>query len=98
VAFALVTLGALLLFADGTHADDVAWSAAELRILRSLWIGSLGPVPDDPPNAYDPDPRAAALGRRIFFDTRFSTNGALACATCHPAASSFQDARPTAVG
>jgi cytochrome c peroxidase len=98
VSFALGTLGALLLFVDGTRAADVAWSSAELRILRSLWIASLGPLPDDPSNAYDTDPRAAALGRRIFFDTRFSTNGVLACATCHPAESSFQDAKPTAVG
>ena len=90
--------GALVLLAVQARADDAAWSPAELRVLRSLWIGSLAPLPDDPSNAYDTDPRAAALGRRVFFDTRFSKNGALACATCHPAASSFQDAKPTAVG
>ena len=81
-----------------TRADDVAWFVQRAAHLRSLWIGSLGPLPDDPSNAYDTDPRAAALGRRIFFDTRFSSNGALACVTCHPPASSFQDAKPTAVG
>ena len=29
------------------------------------------------------DPRAAQLGRRFFFDTRFSANGEVSCATCH---------------
>src|SRR4029079_12842819 len=95
---ALGALGALLLGAAAARADAIAWSPSELRVLRSLWIGSLGPLPDDPSNAYNTDPRAAALGRRIFFDTRFSKNGALACATCHPAASSFQDAKPRAEG
>jgi cytochrome c peroxidase len=99
VGLALAALGALLSCAAvSCAADTIAWSPSELRVLRSLWIGSLGPLPDDPSNAYDTDPRAAALGRRIFFDTRFSKSGALACATCHPEASSFQDARPTAVG
>lgn len=83
---------------DPARADDAPWSPAELRVLRSLWIGSLGPPPDDPSNAYDTDPRAAAFGERLFSDTRLSRTGTLACATCHPAATSFQDARPTAVG
>jgi cytochrome c peroxidase len=98
-AAAVAALGTVvMLIAAGAHADEARWTPAELRVLRSLWIGSLGPLPDDPSNAYDTDPRAAALGRALFFDPRLSKNGALACATCHPAASSFQDARPTAVG
>jgi cytochrome c peroxidase len=88
----------LALAPRSARADEPAWSPAELRILRSLWIGNLGPLPDDPSNAYDTDPRAAALGERLFSDTRLSRNGALACSTCHPPATSFQDARPTAVG
>jgi cytochrome c peroxidase len=78
--------------------DDGGWTAAELRVLRSLWIGSLPPPPDDPSNAYDTDPRAARLGRALFFDTRFSRTGTLACATCHPAETSFQDHKPVAEG
>ena len=81
-------------------ADDgpAAFSPAELRALHSLWIGNLGPPPDDPSNAYDTDPRAARLGRAIFFDQRFSANGELACASCHQPAASFQDGKPTAEG
>jgi cytochrome c peroxidase len=98
---ATVLLAALLLAAGcvgGARADDAAWTPAERRVLRSLWIGSLPPIPDDPSNAYDTDPRAAALGRRLFFDASFSANGNLSCATCHPADASFQDRKPVAEG
>lgn len=96
---ATVCAGSVVVTADeGARAHDSGWSPSEQRVLRSLWIGSLGPLPDDPSNAHDTDPRAAALGRRIFFDPSFSRNGSLACATCHPAAESFQDRKPVAEG
>ncbi len=79
-------------------AADASYTPSELRVLRSLWIGSLPPLPDDPSNAYDTDPRAARLGRALFFDTGFSKSGRLACATCHPPETSFQDRKPIAVG
>jgi cytochrome c peroxidase len=84
--------------AAASPARAETYAPAELRVLRSLWIGSLPPPPDDPSNAYDTDPRAARLGRRLFFDTRLSANGALSCATCHPPGGSFQDRKPVAEG
>ena len=89
---------ALLPLARPAVADTAAWTPEELRILRSMWIGTLGPPPDDPSNAYDTDPRAAALGRRLFFDKRLSRNGKIACATCHQPALGFQDGKPVAEG
>ncbi len=80
--------------ASSSRADTIEYTPAELAMLRSLWIGSLGPVPDDPSNAYDTDPRAADLGRRIFFDTRFSANGAFGCVSCHRPELGFQDGKP----
>lgn len=74
------------------------WSAEEVVLLRSLWIGSLPPLPPDPSNRYRDDPRAAALGEQLFFDTRFSANGAVACATCHDPELGFQDGLPLAQG
>ena len=95
---ALLVAAGVAVAPEPVRADGAAWSPAELRVLRSLWIGSLPPVPDDPSNAYDTDPRAAAFGERLFSDVRLSKNGALSCASCHPPAHGFQDTRPTAVG
>jgi len=74
------------------------WTPAELVTLRSLWIGSLGPVPSDPSNAVADDPRAVDLGHELFFDTRFSANGAVACATCHVPDKNLVDNLPLARG
>ena len=40
--------------------------------LAALSPPELPPPPADPTNAYVTDPRAAALGKKLFFDTRFS--------------------------
>lgn len=64
-----------------------------MNMLRSLWIGSLPPLPADPTNAVADDPRAAKLGQALFFDTRFSANGGVSCATCHQPGRQFTDGR-----
>ncbi|HHY55850.1 MAG TPA: cytochrome-c peroxidase [Chloroflexi bacterium] len=74
------------------------WSADEVQTLRSLSLAVLKPLPPDPSNAVADDPAAAALGERIFFDTRFSANGAVACASCHMPERHFTDGRPFGVG
>lgn len=59
-------------------------------VVREVF-GGLGPVPAP---AGNPTTAAkAALGMRLFNDTRLSGDGALACASCHPASSGF--AAPT---
>jgi cytochrome c peroxidase len=75
-----------------------AWSPQEVATLRSLSLASLGPLPADPSNAVADDPRAAALGQALFFDTRFSANGQVACATCHQPDRGFTDGLPLAHG
>ena len=74
------------------------WSAAEIDTLRGLWIGSLPALPPDPSNKVADDPRAVALGQQLFFDTRLSSNGKVACASCHLPDQGFQDGRPLAQG
>ena len=76
------------------------WTEAELATLRSLWIGGLPPPPTDASNAVEDDPRAAELGYQLFFDTRLSGNGAIACATCHQPERRFTDglAKGQAIG
>ena len=67
------------------------WTAGERAAIANLWIGNLPPLPPDPSNRVADDPAAAALGHRLFFDTRFSANGEVACATCHLPEKDFQD-------
>src|SRR5262249_7260537 len=74
------------------------WTADELAQLQSLTLVTLGDPPPDPSNRYAADSAAAAFGRRLFFDTRFSSNGKVACSTCHLPARQFQDGRPLGVG
>ena len=40
----------------------------------------------------------AALGEKLFFESRLSANGTVACATCHNPARAFTDGRPVAIG
>ena len=74
------------------------WSAEQRETLRSLSLASLGPLPADPSNRVADDPRAAALGLRLFFDSSLSGNGRVACATCHLPAREFQDGVALAQG
>jgi cytochrome c peroxidase len=77
---------------SGSH----QWTAAQLDELRSLSLTALEPVPADPTNRVADDPRAARFGERLFFDTRLSSDGKVACGTCHQPDRDFQDG--TALG
>ena len=74
------------------------WSAQERETLRSLSLSSLAPLPADPSNRYADDSTSAALGHRLFFDTRLSGNGRVSCATCHVPGKEFQDGVALAEG
>lgn len=74
------------------------WSADELTALRGLWLGSLPPLAADPSNVVAADPRAVTLGHQLFFDTRFSRNGAVSCASCHLPSRHFNDGLPLGQG
>jgi cytochrome c peroxidase len=43
-------------------------------------------------------PATVALGEKLFFDSRLSGDGTIACATCHDPARAFTDGRPASVG
>ena len=98
--FLITVVGLLLVLAipgigfAGIH----DWSPEEVRSLKSLWIESLPPVPMDPSNSYGDDERAASLGRKFFFDKRFSGNAQVSCGTCHREDYAFTDDLPLAHG
>mgnify|MGYP001825886574 CR=1 FL=1 len=74
-----------------------AWSEDEVAVLESLWLESLPDLPPDPSNAVADNPLAAEFGRALFFDTRFSANGSISCATCHQPERYFADGLPKGV-
>ncbi len=67
------------------------WTAAEVVVLRSLWIDSLPPLPADPTNAVANNLQAAEFGHQLFFDPRLSGTGGISCSTCHQPIRRFTD-------
>lgn len=100
----IVSLGALLLTLAVTgvtvfgKTSGVRWSSDERQILMTLYLGNLPKPPADPSNRYADNPYAATLGERLFFDTRLSQNGEVACATCHQPERNFTDGLPRSQG
>lgn len=77
---------------------SASWTDEELRLIASLSLDALPPLPDDPSNAVADDPAAAEFGHRLYFDTRLSGNGEVSCASCHRPELMFTDGLPLAVG
>jgi cytochrome c peroxidase len=88
----------LVTMATVTASGRDGWTSAQLEELRSLTLAELETLPPDPSNRVADDPRAADLGRRLFFDTRLSSNGGVACSTCHQPDRGFQDGIALAKG
>jgi cytochrome c peroxidase len=74
------------------------WSDEEVRLIQSLALASLPALPPDPSNRVADDERAAELGQRLYFDTRLSSNGKVACASCHQPDLMFTDGLVLAMG
>lgn len=95
-AFALAALALGLAAARPPSAQEVEFSAAEVR--RLLQHTGLGTPPPDPTNAWAADARAARVGQKLFFDARLSADGTLSCASCHDPAQGFADGKQVAQG
>lgn len=79
-------------------AGTAGWSKEELDILATLRLRELGPFPRDPSNAFERNPAAITLGKRLFNDPRFSRNQQVSCASCHDQNKQFQDGLPVSKG
>lgn len=66
---------------SGLMTEPKVFTNHEIKSLRRHW--PLPDVPLDTTNSYGDDPYAQHLGQYLFYDTRFSENGEVACATCH---------------
>lgn len=81
---------------SGCGGDD--FTEAEKATIASLSLAALPPLPADPTNKYADDPAAAAFGATLFFDQRMSSDGVVACGTCHLIDRQFQDDLPLGKG
>ena len=98
LAALLLALTTISLVASMAASRGHEWTTEEVEQLQSLSLTELEPLPPDPSNRVADDPRAVALGQRLFFDTRLSSNGKVSCATCHIPNREFQDGTPLAKG
>lgn len=90
---------ASLLLTSLAHADLPGnLTERDVRILQSLSLSALGPVPASPSNRVADDDRAVKMGRALFFDTALSIDGSLSCASCHQPERAFTDGKPLAEG
>ena len=76
--------------ADAPLPDD--WTPAERALIASMSLDALPPLPASPGNPVADDPRAVALGHRLFFDERLGAGG-VSCASCHDPELGFTDGR-----
>src|SRR5687768_12834948 len=83
----------LVAMAGGCGTPAPQWEAANpIRPLPEAPLGpdvNLAALPDPP------TPARVRLGRWLFYDTRLSADGTVACATCHQPEHAFS--QPTAV-
>ena len=73
------------------EAERAPLSEKQLKLMREF--SPLPKPPLDPTNAWGDDPEAARLGQAFFYETRFSKNGEVSCATCHEPERSWTDGR-----
>ena len=76
------------------HLNPSDWSTQELIQLRSMSLARLPATPIDPTNHVQSNLEAQEFGHQLFFDTRLSGNGQIACATCHQPNKRFTDSLP----
>jgi cytochrome c peroxidase len=79
-----------------TKDDHALYTADELSSIYGH--SPLGRLPPDPTDRVAENLDAAALGQFLFFDSRFSANGRISCATCHNPALAFADGRAVSKG
>jgi cytochrome c peroxidase len=88
-----------ILFAVASSASDTTPTFTPEERAAILSHGPWPPqITRDASNRVSGMPAAIALGRRLFFDNRLSSDQARSCATCHDPAKAFADGRDRSQG
>jgi cytochrome c peroxidase len=108
VAFVLVLLGCSRRPAEAPSPTPQPTPPAAAKPGRAAWEAEnpLRPIPEPPLGITTrltdlpdpPTPERVRLGRWLFYDTRLSADGTLACATCHRPENAFSEPTPTSTG
>ncbi len=72
-------------------AQSTLWTTQERQVLRSLWLGSLPPVPRDASNKFENQAGVIKFGEVLFNEKELSGNQEVSCATCHDPNKKFSD-------
>src|SRR5216110_344301 len=83
----IALLPAIFLTVASASGQAVNYKQQPLGLMPIIW-------PSDNPYS----PLKAELGRLLFFDTRLSADGDIACATCHNPKFAFTDGAPVSTG
>lgn len=95
---ALIAVLLCLLQACGPEPLDHRLTEADIDFLAGFSLDSLPALPAASSNAFADSEQAALLGRALFFDTRFSANNEVACASCHQSQHYFTDQKALSEG
>lgn len=82
-----VTLVGLLL----TGCKQSELTPYDMKRAKEFVLSSLPALKPDLSNKYSDNPKAAALGEKLFFDEGLSTTSNVSCASCHQPDKQFQD-------
>jgi cytochrome c peroxidase len=74
------------------------WSAAHAGSKSNATDARLGLPPTPTVANQTSNEGLALLGKRVFFDTRFSVDGKMSCGKCHLSDSAFSDGRARSIG
>jgi len=79
---------------------SVLFTAIMTAVLGSASAAQWQALPDKAPAPADnpTTPAKVELGKMLFFDPRFSSNGTVSCFTCHNVMEGGDDHRPTSIG
>ena len=86
-------LDALLAQTQNTNSVPVRPVGKPVEIKVPLGLPPVPIPPDNPPTA-----ETIALGRRLYYDPQLSSDGTIACATCHDPKMGFADYEPVSTG
>ena len=66
-----------------SQANNEQFDERDIRILQSLSLSALPPLPDTPSNNVADHKLAVEFGRQVFYDSRFGKDGQLSLSLIH---------------